>query len=114
MKPSPANNSDLWLKRTLRTAITRAAIMDKVDEIVCICPITPTGCPNVDAISIRRSPDVMFGGEVANLAIANDGRRSLFLTFFSGMDLVSSIYFPFDLKNLIFPSISCVLELETE
>lgn len=92
MKPSPINNRDLCLNRILRTAIIRAAIMCKVDEVVRICPITATGCPKVAAMSTSSNPDVMFGGETANLAIANAGRRNLSLVLSSDSDSISSIF----------------------
>ena len=95
MKPRPVNNNVLCLKRILRTAIARAASMDKVDEVVLICPITPTGCPKVEAMSTRSSPDAMFGGVAANLAKANAGRRNLPLVLSSDGDEISSTVSPF-------------------
>ena len=86
MQPKPINNRDLCLKRTLKIATIIAATIERVEEVVRICPITPTGCPKVEAISIRRSPDVICGGDIANLAIVNAGRRSLPLVLSSDCD----------------------------
>jgi hypothetical protein len=70
----------------------RAAIIDKVEAVVLICPITPIDCPKVDAMSTRRSPEVMAGGANANLAVANAGRRNLPLAFFSGLFVLSTLF----------------------
>ena len=94
MQPNPVHNRDFFLKRTLKIVMMRAAIIERVEAAVRICPITPTGCPKVVAISIRSSPDAMFGGETANLAIANAGRRNLPLVFFSDSDKLSSTFSP--------------------
>jgi hypothetical protein len=67
-------------------------IIERVEEVVRICPITPTGCPNVEAISIRRSPDAILGGDRANLAIARAGKRNLLLEA-SSIRVVSSSTF---------------------
>lgn len=74
---SPANNNDLWLKRTLKAPMSKAKKIPRIDEAVLICPATPTETPNVAPISIKRSPVTITGGATALRAIASERRRSL-------------------------------------
>jgi hypothetical protein len=71
--------------------------MDNVEEVVRICPIIPTGFPNVEAMSTSSNPDVMLGGETANLAIASTGKMNLLSVISFEGETASPIFFSHDI-----------------
>ena len=58
--------------------IIKAAIMATVDEAVTICPVNPTGVPNVIPISISKRLEMIKRAAVANPVMNRESLMDLF------------------------------------